>query len=215
MSDKHFRSLPDRDPPPLWQQTWRVERMIPTSDLGRHVTRPFLCMDDGCGRTTFARIPAMATSSRASWGAPLVVYLVVNKPGGSGSTSSNAAATQCNQCRTSGVRYRASSACSSTGVLSSSYTPFFHLFIPTIVAPFGFGLQVSIYGTLSTLVCLLYPDAMLQKNIKKIENLENPWHHFFFQGMIWRRVPAFTLLTQFNLVFSFLLFFHIQFLFSE
>ncbi|KAF8554562.1 hypothetical protein OG21DRAFT_1484591 [Imleria badia] len=75
--------------PLLWQQTWRVERTIPTSDLDRYVTRRFLRMDDGRRRTTSIRTPAMATSSPAPWGAPAVIHRVVNEPGGSGPMASS------------------------------------------------------------------------------------------------------------------------------
>ena len=59
-------------------------------------------MDDGQRRTTFIRTPAMAVSSRTSWGGLKVIYLVVNEPGGSGSTSTSSNA--CNQHRVSGLR---------------------------------------------------------------------------------------------------------------
>ncbi|KAF8557405.1 hypothetical protein OG21DRAFT_1482279 [Imleria badia] len=165
------RSLSTARPrsPLLLQPTWRVERTIPTSDLDRHVTRQFLCMDDGRGRTTFIRTPAMASSSRAPYGVLEVIYLVVNEPGGSGFTSSDAATTWCNRRRASGVRYRARSMAAS--VVCEG--PFI------VIYPFSFHSSFQLLSLLSDSVPLL---RNMPKNISfSLLMITNYRHSFGFK----------------------------------
>ncbi|KAF8546673.1 hypothetical protein OG21DRAFT_1578032 [Imleria badia] len=88
------------------------------------------------------------------WGASEVINLVVNEPGGSGSSSSNAAATWRSQRRSPGIRYHAEK--------SQKYSSLSFL-LPTIVTPSD-----------SVSAC-----SAVMKSPPKPEILENPWNFFF------------------------------------
>ena len=78
------RRAPDCDPLHSGNQRGGWSARSQTSSLDRHLTPPFLCMDDGDdrrGHTTIVSPPAMATSSSTRSGALEVIYLVVIKAG--------------------------------------------------------------------------------------------------------------------------------------